>query len=554
MFQWLESWFEEPMRLKRSMDAAMVRWQRERQAAASRLREQRRYVCPRLERLEDLVLLNSDVLVWNPPAGGDNNASNGANWWDLSLGETWNMANGGQDVPPTLSNTIWLDNSLGDHGQNAPIIWDKNLEPNQQGQQPTYFGVSNILVKNGYDAQQTVNDGVSVESALGIGVSGLGSDVNIKFGTGSSFWQTGGNDVWLNFNLTSPVAQPDKFNGFGISGGSLTISANPGLTETSQVGIEAYQYAGIYMGNQQTGALSTLTLQNGTGYIGAYGGSVLMYGSVGAGATSTIVQGDGAGNSAQGSEEIVAQTTNGYVGSVGYQGSGVNAGNPPVDTLKVPVWANGGSFMVNGGGGGSTKGSTLQIQGQTNDTNNKNVYANQNSNGTVGVVLLQGNATLNTNSQDMEIGNGGYLKTYDTTACTVVDNNLMVDSGGAITVYYSTGGLNGFQFGTLNIQGNLQMAGTYNATIGSTSQGWAGTMLNVSGQENWNAATDGLFVHDLSSTFPGQLSSVSVGTYGSVTGKIGNVSGDTQGMPALHWYYSFSSGNLDVWGSNEYGG
>lgn len=396
-----------------------------------------------------------------------------------------------------------------------------------------------MVLKGGYTEEQTVNTGVSVQSALGIGENGTTNTIDINFaGAGSSFWQTGGNDVWLGFNLTSAAAQPYQFNGFGISGGSLTISANSGLIETSEVGIEVYSNATLNMGTTQTGALSSLQLQNGTGYIGVYGGTMNLFGSISAGSPATFVIGDGAGDKAQGSEEIVAAASGSTRGTVSYGGNS-STGNQLVDYLYVPVWANGGTFSASGGGtlstrynqGGST-GSILTIYGSTQDTQNDSVYASQDANSNAGTVMLTGNITLNANS-NTDIGKNGWLQTEDNTDITV-KGNLTVAIGGTIYPYYGTGQGGKFQFGILNVTGNLDMAGTYDAAVGIVNDVAMGVLLQVSGTETWYTQWSFIQPFEVGSTQKAQWTITTASTIAVQTGTIKHTSG---------WNYQIYYGN-----------
>lgn len=516
----------------------MLRWQRERQAAAHRRVELRRFVRPRIEILPDRILPSTDVLVWNN-LGGDNKASNPANWWDEKQNKQGVTA-------PTNGNTIWLNPNFSyngiNRGSNAPITWDFLNSP-PLPQNPAVLAVSDILLSNGYNAVQTIKDGITLQSALGMGVNDANSVININFaGTGSSFWQTGGNNVWQSFNLTSAVAQPDKFNGFAISGGSVTISSSFGLTQTSQVGIEVYSSAALNLGTTQTGALSTLTLQNGTGWIGAYGGTVNLFGTINSKQSATFVQGDGGGGKlAQGSEEIVAAASGSTRGTVSYQGTSSTV-NSLQDYLWVPVWANGGNFFASGGGTFSTrytnngsKGSVLDILGSTQDSNNAGVYASGDANGNYGLVQLSGNVYLAANN-GINIGNNGFLQTGDNTDINI--SSLIVGVGGTIQPWYGSPG-GAWQFDVRTINGNFTMSGTYNAAVGyDIANNAVSVLVQVTGSETW--FTGSSFIQ------PFQVS-------GSKTGPwtISTAQSITVNTPPINhsggWSYNYNATSLWVW-------
>lgn len=530
MFLWLQDWIDETRRIKRAVDAAMVGWQRERQAAAHRMRKQLRYTRLHLEGLEDRVLMNNDLLIWKPPVGGGNKASIAANWFDVDLNKQGVTA-------PTYSNQVWLDAAW----SNAPIIWDVNTYP--QGN-PTSFPVSLISLKYGYKAQQTIDAGVALQSALGMGVDST-STVNIKFNSSnSSFWQTGGNNEWLNFNLTSG-AGTTVFNAVNISGGSLTIGTNSGLTETSQVGINVNPAGTLIFGTPQAGTLSTLTLQNGTGYPSADGGTVYLYGATTAGTSATFVNGDGGGNLATGSEELTAETSGSSTGVIYYVGTGVTSGNLIRDNLNVPVWADGGIFSANGGGTygfytpTGSSGSILAVSGFTQDTQKYSVYASGDANGNAGTVQLSGDILLQVNN-DLDIVNNAFLQTGDNTGIIITDpGQLIVGAGGTINIWYGTGPGGVYQFGALTINGNLSMSGTYDAAVGVDSNDNAvSVILYVTGTETWYTGTSFIQPFEVGTENTGFWTINTAGSISIQTGEIKHSSG---------WYYTAGNTALTVW-------
>lgn len=522
------------------------------------------FVRLRLEGLEDRLLLNSDVLVWNPGIGNngivqDYNASNGTNWWDYSFGKPWSQMQGG---PPTIENFIWLVNDNLDHGANAPITWDKNLEPNQPGQTPTHLGVALILLKGGYNQQQTINPGVSLQSAQGMS-DDTKSTINIYFSANnSSFWQTGGSATWTNFKLINGAGNA-VFTGFGIDGGSLYLSNNSGQTEISQVGMEVYPTADIVFGDSQLGTLSTLYLQNGTGYVAAYGGSILLYGS---GGGSDFVQGDGSNNYAVGSEELWASGFNGAVGSIFYAGKSIpqSLGRSLItqDTVSVPLIVNsGGALYLHGGGafssvndGTGNYGSELKVYGQTNDSYGYSVYVSNNVAGQSSEMTMDGNLTLYTASDIDVVGPGATLATTDDTDVYLqVNNTAVLGIGSNLQIYGSIGNPNTYPYlmGTLTIWGNLYMNGTYSPVIGYSGvepfgAAWA-TVLNVSGNETWGS-NSWIYVTALGPNI-GSNSFVAwtvITCDGTVTGQLGGISGNLHGSNTS-WHWDYDGSNLIVW-------
>lgn len=335
---------------------------------------------PRLEVLEGRVLLNGDLLIWNP-TDGTNLASHAANWWD----DTQQMQ--GVEAPGLGANggeQVWLQFTK----SNAPIIWDKSVT------------LSNFLLTGGggargspgYSGEQTVNDGVTI-TTVGIGENGT-SYLDMQLGgTGNNgatgLFIDGGNNALTEFTFTGTAGTPAN-NIVEVYGNAVvTMGWYSNYTEVvsgAELAVGGSQGILQIMPASNTESGCPLWLQNGA-FVNIIQGGNLSLSDNGYTGGAAFIMGDGANGVGQNGEQV-------EVGYGGYVNVSCNGNN----TLAVPV-VNEGSFTLDGtnnGGQLNVLGARVLISSGysliniTYDPATGDSLGEQES----GMVFLQGGATL----------------------------------------------------------------------------------------------------------------------------------------------------------------
>lgn len=437
----------------------------------TRVRRTQAIFKPKLEALEDRLLLDNDLLIWNPK-DGTNLASHAANWYDASkqlqgVEAPGFQQNGGQGV--------WLDT----YYSNAPIVWDQNVTLAGL----TLTGGAGAQPGPGYTGLQTINAGVSVYINGGIGWSGspLGQ-LNIEF-LGMNSGANSANlydlaqttNVWRSFNLTVGAGS-NLLNDNVFIAGQVQMDYQSGDTQTTQVPISVTSGA-LYLQPNVAGNYSTLTLQNGATLNATGSDSAIAMNDLGS--SMTFVQGDGWNNVA-----ILGE----FVGAYYNAEISVNIGNGCFDSCLVPVANFGAGFYLNGPGSSNN---SFSISGSMPQPAypSCSYYAEAESNAGAYTYLIGGaNLVLSYGYfQDDATGKPypSVLKTGDDLAESITANNNGIYIGNNTSVSIDPGDPNGF--GTLNCMGNVNMKGNLDLWLnGQTGQhaDWS-----VSGAMYWTVGS-----------------------------------------------------------------
>lgn len=401
---------------------------------------------PRLEVLEDRVLLNNDVLIWNPGSGdGTQLASHAANWWDQTQ-----LAQGVE--APGIGNGVGAQAWLSSAKSNSDITWDQSIVVDTI----LLTGGGGAQGGGGYNAQQTINSGVTVTASEGVGMSGSLSSLNVKLSDAQSkLVSDGGVNLWTNFLFSG--AGTVVFDG----GSQITIGTDSDLVQSfdTLVNLEG----GSVMLDKGMCALVFGTANKNLSILINPQSSFQLYG--GSNNTNNLITSNSSGNYFD---------VNG--GTFSYDNEGA-----ALDVIDVGILIEqSGALMV--GSGGSGKGA-LQVDGSYTTANpavTASVYM------TSGTVQLSGGCGLNCTNDYYQ--STGTLETTDSLAEWVQDGttaNLgtMTIAGGSLAIA-QTPGMN--QFGSLQIYCRvLDFSGAYDPKINAGTNGQCDS-LSVSGTLNIN--------------------------------------------------------------------
>ncbi len=397
---------------------------------------------PHLEVLEERVLLNNDLLIWNPSQGdGTLLASHAANWWDDTQHAQGVEAAG---IGNGEGCQVWLSSAK----SNSDITWDESVV------------VNNILLTggggagggSGYNAQQTVNAGVTITATDGIGMSGASSSLNVRLTDAQSGIDiTGGIDLWTNFVISGA-------GNIQFLGEQLTIGSNSNYTQCLESSLSIGNGGTVIDQGQCTfnfGDASrnlSITINSQSNFL-LYGGNN----------TNTLINcGSGCYFDVNG-------------GTFAYTNEGATA-----DIIDAGIYVhNSGALTVGSNGLGD---GGLEVYGIYTDSNN--VTASVYMRG--GTVQLSGGAGLN--CIDGYYQSGGTLETTDTTrpwlqVGAIGNLGLMTIAGGSLALAQTPGNN---QYGSLTIVcGQLDFSGTYDAKINAGKNGECDSLI-VSGVLNIN--------------------------------------------------------------------
>lgn len=406
---------------------------------------------PLLEVLESRVLLNNDVLIWNP-TDGTSLASHAANWYDQTQGRQGVEAPG---IGDGVGAQVWLSS----YKSNTPITWDESVT------------VFDILLTGGggagggggYTALQTINSGVVITASNGVDTSGNPS-LNVRLvDSGSELDSAGGSNQWTNFSIS----------GLGtlvISGGSVTIGNNSGYSENfgSDVIVEN---GGSMIDNSQS--LCGFGNQNSN-----------LFFRIDSQSSFDLASGPNSTNNL-----INSSTSNNYFdvngGTFAYNYNANSGGTTDYIGAGIVV-ENGGVLSVAGGGSAPGGGDWLTFDGTYTDPNTQitsSAYV------TGGSVQLSGYGTLQCTHDYYQ--SGGTLESMDASAVTLQDGatgslgTLNIVGGDVMIAQDPSQTL----YGTLTINCNtLNFSGTYAPKVNAGTSGQSDTLI-VNGTLNLNAGS-----------------------------------------------------------------